>query len=669
MAYSMLSTVGLTTGEPGLAGIGFTLTLEDGTVYEGGSYIGETTGMVAEYNALVWGLENAKAAGVMEIEVAVDDESLANQVQGFERVGSEGLKPLFAQVIVLLASFSGFVFEVAQDAVGDRAVALARKAMEERETIGDFLRRPTHKQSLFNVSAVDGEVEVIEERSETILSTDERRSVFPETPYEPDATVTSHAGEGGPFPRNVPGKEGPRSGEGDDASGGDGSPYAPADATPRTGGPHATSPGIDLMTSSILKGAAHPAPSSGTAPSSQDVPAIEPPQKTALVGVTGCIAAYKACEVVRGLQKAGYRVKVMMTPNATRFVGPSTFKALTQEPVAVSMFDAASDPVYHVSLAKEADLMVIAPCTANVMAKIASGMADDLLTTTVLAARCPVLIAPAMNTVMWEASATRDNLRTLERRGFRITRPVEGHLACGDEGAGKLADVSDIVDDAVQLLRGDNDLEGLKVLVTAGPTFEPIDPVRFIGNRSSGRMGYAVATEAARRGAHVTLVTGPTTLSDPHGAEVVRVTTAKEMLYACRRHFHGCALAVFAAAVCDFAPTHVAPQKIKKSAGGLERIELEENPDILESLAADKGGTYVVGFAAETEDVLRHAQEKLLAKHANMIVANDVSGDLGFDTADDHVWFVTLEGIEELPVMPKSEIATRILDSYLERSK
>lgn len=384
--------------------------------------------------------------------------------------------------------------------------------------------------------------------------------------------------------------------------------------------------------------------------------------KTVLVGVTGCIAAYKACEIVRGLQKAGLRVKVVMTRNATRFVGPVTFKTLTREPVAVELFDAPGDPVHHISLAKEADLFLIAPCTANVIAKLARGVCDDLLTTTALATTAPLLIAPAMNTAMWQAPVTVENLQTLRERGFEVIEPASGMLACGDAGQGRLASVEGIVAQTVHMAQTARDLQGRNVLITAGPTHEPIDPVRYIGNRSSGKSGYALAREARRRGAHVTLVAGPCALPDPALVDVVHVQTAEEMLQACRTPFSRCDIAIFSAAVADFRPVSAYAQKIKKNDGGLTNVELVENPDIIATLAADKGSRYVIGYAAETVDPLAAARDKLVAKHADLIVANDVSGELGFGTDTNKVSLVSDEGIEEFEEMSKEAIARVILD-------
>lgn len=395
-------------------------------------------------------------------------------------------------------------------------------------------------------------------------------------------------------------------------------------------------------------------------------------QKTVLIGVTGCIAAYKSAEIVRALQKRGLRVKVVMTEHATHFVDPLTFRSLTHEPVAVGLFDDPSDPIHHISLAEEADLFLIAPCTANVAAKIAHGIADDLLTTTALACTAPLVIAPAMNVHMYEAAATQENLATLARRGAHIVEAGSGYLACGDVGRGRLAEIEDIVDCVLETLEGDarRDLEGMRVLVTAGPTEEPIDPVRFITNRSSGKMGYAVAEAAAARGAKVTLVSGPVALDAPSGVDRVPVRTACEMLESASDPFERCNIAVFTAAVADMRPAAPVDHKLKKSSSDdadlLSRIELVENPDIFATLAARKrDDQIVVGFAAETDDVVANAQRKLASKHADFIVANRVGEGVAFGTDDNQATLVLVDGSVDLPLMSKRELADRILDQAL----
>ena len=390
--------------------------------------------------------------------------------------------------------------------------------------------------------------------------------------------------------------------------------------------------------------------------------------KTVLLGVTGCIAAYKSCEIVRALQKAGMRVKVVMTEHATEFVGPTTFRALTHEKVAVGLFDDPEDPIHHVSLAQEADAFLIAPCTANVIAKIANGIADDLLTTTALATTAPLVIAPAMNVNMYDNGATRYNIGKLHIRGARIVEAGDGYLACGDVGKGRLADIEDIVGATLDELGVRRDLDGRRVMVTAGPTVEPIDPVRYISNRSSGKTGYAIARAAALRGADVTLVSGPVSLPAPEGVRVVQVRTAHEMLEAAEEAFRDADIAVFAAAVADMRPRAVSDRKLKKGRDGdeLGAIELVENPDILATLAARKDRQVVVGFAAETNDVVPNAEAKLAAKRADFVVANQVGEGMAFGTDDNAVWFVDAEEVEELPRMPKSRLADEILDKAVQ---
>ena len=390
--------------------------------------------------------------------------------------------------------------------------------------------------------------------------------------------------------------------------------------------------------------------------------------KTVLLGVTGCIAAYKSCEIVRALQKAGVHVKVVMTEHATEFVGPTTFRALTHEKVAVGLFDDPEDPIHHVSLAQEADAFLIAPCTANVIAKIANGIADDLLTTTALATTAPLIIAPAMNVNMYDNGATRYNIGKLHIRGARIVEAGDGYLACGDVGKGRLADIEDIVGATLDELGVRRDLDGRRVMVTAGPTVEPIDPVRYISNRSSGKTGYAIARAAALRGADVTLVSGPVSLPAPEGVRVVRVRTAHEMLEAAEGAFRDADIAVFAAAVADMRPRAVSNRKLKKGRDGdeLGAIELVENPDILATLAARKDRQVVVGFAAETNDVVPNAEAKLAAKRADFVVANQVGEGMAFGTDDNAVWFVDAEEVEELPRMPKSRLADEILDKAVQ---
>lgn len=386
-------------------------------------------------------------------------------------------------------------------------------------------------------------------------------------------------------------------------------------------------------------------------------------QQTIVVGVTGGIAAYKACELVRELMRRGFRVKVVMTEAATRFVTPLTFRTLTGEQVAVSLWaDEPDAKVHHISLAAEADVVILAPCTANVIAKLAHGRADDMLTTTVLATEAPVIVAPAMNTHMWRKDVTQANVSALRSRGYVFIEPGRGALACGDVGEGRLAEPSRIADAAEAEARRARDLAGVHVLVTAGPTHEPLDPVRFIGNRSSGKTGFAIAEEAARRGARVSLVTGPVSLPDPFGVEVVRVTTALQMRAAVLARFEAANVVIASAAVADFRPTTFASGKIKKT-DAPDAVALERNPDILAELGeANAGRAVLVGFAAETSDVVAYAREKLAAKHLDLMVANDVSGDLGFDTDENRVVFVSADTAEHLPVLDKRVIARELID-------
>jgi phosphopantothenoylcysteine decarboxylase/phosphopantothenate--cysteine ligase len=386
------------------------------------------------------------------------------------------------------------------------------------------------------------------------------------------------------------------------------------------------------------------------------------PTPTVVLGVTGCVAAYKACELARSLMRAGCRVKVVMTENATRFVGPTTFRALTGEPVAVSLWDAPEERVHHVSLAQEADVFVIAPATANVIAKLAQGRADDLLTTSALATEAPLVIAPAMNVHMWRAEATLGNIDTLRSRGAVVVEPESGELACGDVGEGRLAQVGVIAEAVLDEARRSRDLLGVSVLVTAGPTREPLDAVRFLGNASSGKSGYAIAEEAARRGADVVLVSGPTSLPDPFGVRTERVTTALEMASAVEADYESADVVVATAAVSDFRPKAAAAHKVKKGSAPLV-VELEGNPDILGGLGSRKGGRVLVGYAAETGDVVGYARGKLADKNLDLVVANDVADPaLGFGTDTNRVWFVGADDTEELPVMSKRRIARVLWD-------
>lgn len=387
-----------------------------------------------------------------------------------------------------------------------------------------------------------------------------------------------------------------------------------------------------------------------------------------VLGVTGGIAVYKACELLRLLQKRGIDVFVVMTQNACRFVAPLTFETLSGHPVAVDTFDRPQTwEVEHIALAKRADLFLIAPATANIMGKMACGIADDMLSTTVMATRAPVLVAPAMNTGMWENAAVQQNVKTLRARGVEIVAPVSGHLACGDNGAGKLEDVAVIAERACELLFAKKDMEGLRVMVTAGPSREALDPVRYISNRSSGKMGYAIAQAAQKRGAEVTLLSGPVAIEAPQGVKLVPFTTTQELLDRASKLAQEQDLLIQAAAPADYRAKEIAPQKIKKQGGEPMTFTLVENPDVAATLGkAKRSGQVFVGFAAETNDVLAHAKDKLARKNLDMIVANDVTRPgAGFDVDTNIVTLITKDGQEALPMMSKAEVAQRILDRAL----
>lgn len=391
-------------------------------------------------------------------------------------------------------------------------------------------------------------------------------------------------------------------------------------------------------------------------------------KKCVVLGVTGGIAAYKACELLRLLQKQGIDMFVVMTRNACQFVTPLTFETLSGHPVAVDTFvRPATWEVEHIALAKRADLFLIAPATANIIGKMACGIADDMLSTTVMATRAPVMIAPAMNTGMWENPAVQQNIATLAARGVHIVTPATGHLACGDSGTGKLEDVAVIAQRALDVLRAKRDLEGLRVMVTAGPTREALDPVRYISNRSSGKMGYAIARAAQQRGAQVTLLTGPVFIEPPRGVTVVPFTTTQELLERALQCAPEQDILIQSAAPADYRAKEIAPQKIKKHGGEDMVLDLVENPDVAATLGrAKRSGQTFVGFAAETNDVLAHARGKLVKKNLDMIVANDVTTPgAGFDVSTNIVTLLTEEKTESLPLMTKDEVADRILDAVL----
>jgi phosphopantothenoylcysteine decarboxylase/phosphopantothenate--cysteine ligase len=385
--------------------------------------------------------------------------------------------------------------------------------------------------------------------------------------------------------------------------------------------------------------------------------------KKIVLGVTGGIAAYKAAEILRSLKKKEADVAVVMTETATKFVGPVTFEALSGRPVSLDMFDPTAGGMEHLALGRWADLVLIAPATANTIARLAAGLADNLLCTLTLAANAPVLIAPAMNTRMILHPATQANLATLGARGVHIMTPGTGPLAEEEEGYGRLPSPEEIVERVCAILIPRQDLAGRRLLVTAGPTREALDPVRYLSNRSSGKMGFAVAARAVRRGAEVTLVHGPVSLSPPAGVRAVAVTSAEEMLTAVRDHFPSCDSLIMAAAVADYRPLAPADRKIKKSGSGQAEMLLEETADILGAVTADKGPRVVVGFAAETDGLEENARRKLEEKNLDMIVANDVTlPGAGFDGDTNQVEIFTRSGEHtRTPLLSKEEVAEKIL--------
>ena len=394
------------------------------------------------------------------------------------------------------------------------------------------------------------------------------------------------------------------------------------------------------------------------------------------LGVTGCIAAYKAVEVLRGLQKRGADVKVVMTRHATEFVGPLTFQSISGFPVITDMFAPTDDPeIKHIQLAQSIDLLLVAPATANTLAKFANGIADDFLSTLYISTTAPVLVAPAMNVEMWAHPATRENVRRLQDRGVHFIDPGEGYLACRTVGAGRLAEPDEIVRRACDIIDlresrdlgsssvSGGDLSRERVLVTAGPTQEAVDPVRFLSNRSSGKMGYSVVEAALERGASVTLITGPVAIAPPKGARTISVRSAAEMYQAVKDNLDDATILVMAAAVADYRPASIQSQKIKKNGGALA-LELEPTDDILSAVAGTNGSRIVIGFAAETQNLIENATKKLNDKGADLIVANDVSApDSGFDVDTNRIALVSSEGVDELPLMSKREAAARIIDA------
>ena len=384
-------------------------------------------------------------------------------------------------------------------------------------------------------------------------------------------------------------------------------------------------------------------------------------EKTVILGVTGGIAVYKAVEVASHLTRRGIRVKTVMTDAACEFVRPLTFRTVTRQPVATDAFAPVEDfKMGHISLAEEADLVVIAPATANTIAKLACGLADNLLTATVLATEAPVIVAPAMNDNMWKNPVTQENVTRLVARGFTIIEPVEGLLASGKTGVGRLPEPAIILGHIYRALGSTGDLAGRRIVITAGGTREAIDPVRHVGNRSSGRMGYALAEAARDRGAGVTLIAAPTGLADPAGIETVHVESAAEMHTAVSKAVRGADALVMAAAVADYHPRQAAKQKLKKSRAELT-LELVRTPDILGEV---EGKFLRIGFAAESENLAENARAKLAAKKLDLIVANDISAaDSGFDVDTNRIVIIDRQGeAEELPLLAKREAADRVLD-------
>ena len=388
------------------------------------------------------------------------------------------------------------------------------------------------------------------------------------------------------------------------------------------------------------------------------------------LGVSGGIAAYKAAEIVRLFQDRGIRVQVVMTESAQQFVRPLTFAALSGEKVITGMFESGAEPanidsaVEHIAVAQSIDALLVAPATADVLAKFAQGIATDFLTTLYLATAAPVVVAPAMNVNMWNHPATQANLETLRKRGVRVVEPGEGYLACGMTGPARLAENEAIIGATLEALGAAQDLAGETILITAGPTREKIDPVRYLTNRSSGRMGYALAEAALRRGARVLLISGPTSLTVPNGAEVTRIESAEEMRQAVLNRLPQATVVIKTAAVSDYRPKFAAPQKIKRKRA--MSLELEPTADILSELARQKTSQILVGFAAETENVLENARQKLASKSLDAIVVNDVSREgTGFDSDRNAVTIITHHEVVEVPETSKWDVAQRVLDQVV----
>lgn len=387
--------------------------------------------------------------------------------------------------------------------------------------------------------------------------------------------------------------------------------------------------------------------------------------KTIILGVTGGIAAYKSADICSRLVKGGAIVHVVMTENAAKFVGPATFRALTGQPVIIGLWDEPAEyEITHVSLPDKADAALIAPATANILGKAANGIADDMLSTTIMATTAPVIFAPAMNVKMWNNPIVQANVTKLQSLGYRFVMPASGRLACGTVGVGRMADPVTIVKMLEDVLAGRHDLNGMKIIVTAGPTVEPIDPVRFIANRSSGKMGYAIADAASKRGADVTLISGPVQIPPPLNVEFVQVQTVAEMCDAVLSRFDDADILIGAAAPADFTPAAPRPGKIKKTGNGGLSLKLVQTTDILAEAGKRKKTQVLVAFAAETENMMANAQEKMSRKGADFIIANDVSKPgIGFSSDDNEVSIISADGaVRHLPKMPKTKLADVILD-------
>lgn len=384
--------------------------------------------------------------------------------------------------------------------------------------------------------------------------------------------------------------------------------------------------------------------------------------KNIVLGVTGGIAVYKAVDVVSRLKKLGANVDVVMTKSAQKFVTPLTFQSLSQNYVTTDMFDEPKAwEIEHIAIASKADLFLIVPATASIIGKVANGIADDMLSTTIMATRAKVIFSPAMNTNMYTNPIVKRNINTLKDLDYEFINPASGRLACGDYGEGKLADTIDIVDYVIDIFK-DGELKGRKIVITAGPTIEPLDPVRYMTNYSSGKMGYALAEEAKRKGAEVTLITGPTNITPPSGVKTIQIETTREMYESVESEFHDCDVLIKAAAPLDYRPENVSQEKIKKNEDGI-KVSFVRNPDIVAHFGNIKKNQLVVGFAAETENLIENARKKLESKNLDFIVANNVKSKYsGFRTDNNQAIIIDRDGEEEIPNMSKNDLANVILE-------